>query len=202
MKIFIDNGHGQYTTGKRSPNGEFREYRYNRIVARRIVLKLQVLGYDAELLVPEDDDIPLTERCRRVNTWCMLHGRKNAICVSIHFNAYGNGSQWTKASGWSIYTSKGNTAADELATAIAEAAKTNLPAMKMRADFTDGDIDFEEDFKILRGTLCPCVLSENGFMTNEKEFRWLQTEEAIEAIVKTHVEGIVNYLAKPVSQSV
>ena len=202
MKIFIDNGHGKYTTGKRSPNGEFREYHYNRIVAHRIVLKLQVLGYDAELLVPEDDDIPLTERCRRVNTWCMLHGRKNVICISIHFNAHGNGSQWTKASGWAIYTSKGNTAADKLATAIAEAAKTNLPAMKMRADFTDGDIDFEEDFNILRGTLCPCVLSENGFMTNEKECRWLQTEEAIEAIVKTHVEGIMNYLAKTVPQSV
>ena len=195
MKIFIDNGHGQFTAGKRSPDGQFREYYYNRIVARRITAKLKELGYDAELLVPEDDDISLKERCRRVNSWCLLHGKKNAICVSIHFNAHGNGSEWTKASGWAIYTSKGNTAADELATSIAEAAKTNLPAMKMRADFSDGDIDFEEDFKILRGTLCACVLSENGFMTNEKECRWLQTEEALSALVKTHVEGIVNYLA-------
>ena len=88
------------------------------------------------------------------------------MCSSDLFNAHGNGHKWTKASDWSIYTSKGNTAADELATAIAEAAKTNLPAMRMRADFSDGDIDFEEGFKILRGTLCPCVLSENGFMTN------------------------------------
>ena len=201
MKIFIDNGHGQFTPGKRSPDGEFREYHYNRIVARRITAKLKEFGYDAELLVPEDDDISLTERCRRVNAWCLLHGKKNAICISIHFNAHGNGYEWTKASGWAIYTSKGNTAADELATAIAEAAKTNLPAMKMRADFSDGDIDFEEDFKILRGTLCPCVLSENGFMTNEKECRWLQTEEALSALVKTHVEGIVNYLATSMEET-
>ena len=194
MKIFIDNGHGQFTPGKRSPDGQFREYYYNRIVARRITARLQALGYDAELLVPEDDDISLSERCRRVNTWCLLHGKKNAICISIHFNAHGNGSQWTKTSGWSIYTSKGQTAADELAERIAEAAKINLPSMRMRCDLQDGDFDFEEDFKILRGTLCACVLSENGFMTNEKECRWLQTEEAIEAIVKTHVEGIVNYL--------
>ena len=195
MKILIDNGHGQFTAGKRSPDGEFREYYYNRIVARRVTSRLKELVYDAELLVPEDDDISLTERCRRVNAWCLLHGKNNAICISIHFNAHGNGHEWTKASEWSIYTSKGNTAADELATAIAEAAKTNLPAMRMRADFSDGDIDFEEDFKILRGTLCACVLSENGFMTNEKECRWLQTEEALSALVKTHVEGIVNYLA-------
>ena len=173
----------------------FLEFQSNRTIAKQIVDDLCDRGYDAELLVPEDDDISLTERCRRVNAWCLLHGKKNAICISIHFNAHGNGYEWTKASGWAIYTSKGNTAADELATAIAEAAKTNLPAMKMRADFSDGDIDFEEDFKILRGTLCPCVLSENGFMTNEKECRWLQTEEALSALVKTHVEGIVNYLA-------
>lgn len=195
MKIFIDNGHGQFTAGKRSPDGEFREYYYNRIVARRVTAKLQALGYDAELLVPEDDDIPLKERCRRVNTWCMLHGKKNAICVSIHFNAHGNGAEWTQASGWSIYTSKGKTAADELATTIAEAAKRNLPNMKIRSDFSDGDIDWEEDFYILKHTLCPCVLSENGFMTNEKECRWIQTEEAIEAIARTHVEGITKYLA-------
>ena len=195
MKILIDNGHGQSTPGKRSPDGRFLEFQFNRTIAKQIVDDLRDRGYDAELLVPEDDDISLTERCRRVNAWCLLHGKKNAICISIHFNAHGNGYEWTKASGWAIYTSKGNTAADELATAIAEAAKTNLPAMKMRADFSDGDIDFEEDFKILRGTLCPCVLSENGFMTNEKECRWLQTEEALSALVKTHVEGIVNYLA-------
>ena len=67
--------------------------------------------------------------------------------------------------------------------------------MKMRGDWSDGDIDYEEEFYLLKHTLCPCVLSENGFMTNEQECRWLQTEEALSALVKTHIEGIVNYLA-------
>ena len=40
------------------------------------------------------------------------------------------------------------------------------------------------------------VLSENGFMTNEKECHWLMTEETIESIAMTHVEGIVQYLFK------
>ena len=196
MKIFIDNGHGQFTAGKRSPDGQFREYHYNRIVARRVTAKLLALGYDAELLVPEDDDIPLKERCRRVNVWSLLHGKKNAICVSIHFNAYGNGSEWTSPSGWSIFTSKGDTAADRLADCIAEAAKVNLPTMKMRGDYSDGDIDYEEEFYLLKHTMPACVLSENGFMTNEKECRWLMSEEAIEAIARTHVEGIREYLAR------
>lgn len=194
MKIFIDNGHGIETPGKRSPDGKLREYLYNRIVARRVTSKLLSLGYDAELLVPEDNDVSLKERCRRVNRWCQIHGSKNAICVSIHFNAYGNGLEWTSPSGWSIYTSKGNTTADKLATSIAEAAKKHLPDMKMRADYSDGDIDWEESFYLLVHTLCPCVLTENGFMTNEKECQWLMTEDAIESIAKTHVEGIREYL--------
>ena len=67
--------------------------------------------------------------------------------------------------------------------------------MKLRGDYSDGDIDYEEGFYILKHTMCPAVLTENGYMTNEKECRWLQTEEAIESIVMTHVEGITEYLA-------
>lgn len=33
MKILLDNGHGQNTPGKRSPDGHFREYAYNRFLA-------------------------------------------------------------------------------------------------------------------------------------------------------------------------
>ena len=138
---------------------------------------------------------PRSVHCRRVNNWCLLHGKQNAILVSIHVNAYGNGSEWTQPHGWSIYTSKGKTAADALATCIFEAAKKYLPDMKMRTDNSDGDPDFEEAFYILRHSLCPAVLSENGFMTNEQESRWLQTRAAKQAIVDLHVEGTTEYLS-------
>jgi len=54
MKILIDNGHGSDTPGKRSPDGKFLEYQYNRIIATRVVSELVDCGYDAELLVPEE----------------------------------------------------------------------------------------------------------------------------------------------------
>ena len=79
MRIFIDNGHGIDTVGKCSPDGKLREAVFNREIARRIVLDLQDRGLDAVLLVPEIEDISLKERCRRVNIWCMEHGRENAI---------------------------------------------------------------------------------------------------------------------------
>ena len=70
MTILIDNGHGIETPGKRSPDGLFREYSYTREIARRVVSELSDCGYDARLLVPEIEDIPLQERCRRVNAIC------------------------------------------------------------------------------------------------------------------------------------
>ena len=119
-KILIDNGHGSDTPGKRSPDGRFLEYKFNREIARRIVTDLQDRGYDAELLVPEETDIPLKERARRVNSHCATLGKENVILVSIHVNAAGNGSKWLNATGWSVYTSKGHTKSDNLATCLAE----------------------------------------------------------------------------------
>ena len=68
-----------------------------------------------ELLVPEDDDIPLAERVRRINAHCLALGKKNVILVSIHVNAAGNGTKWLNATGWSVFTCSGQTESDSLA---------------------------------------------------------------------------------------
>ena len=195
MKILIDNGHGIFTPGKRSPDGEFREAIYNREIARRVTSDLKDRGYDAELLVPEDDDISLQERCRRANTQCVLHGKNHVILVSIHVNAAGDGTKWMNATGWSVYTSIGKTAADQLATCLCEAAIKNFPGRRIRTDWSDGDPDFEEGFYILRHTLCPAVLTESFFMDNPDDLHFLQSRAGKQAVVDTHVEGITEYLA-------
>ena len=193
MKILIDNGHGHNTPGKRSPDGKFREYAYNREIAKRIVADLIDREYDAELLVPEDNDISLEERVRRVNALCSAHGKSNVILVSVHVNAAGNGSKWTNATGWSVYTCKGQTASDKLAECLCEAAIKNFPGKRIRTDYSDGDSDWEENFYILRHTLCPAVLTENFFMDG-LDLEFLQSKAGKQAIVDTHVEGIVEYI--------
>ena len=100
MKILIDNGHGIQTKGKRSPNGQLLEYAYTRELARQIVTTLKSRGYDSELLVPEDDDIPLSERVRRTNAHCQALGKSNVILISLHINAAGDGTKWMNATGW------------------------------------------------------------------------------------------------------
>ena len=126
MKILIDNGHGQSTPGKRSPDGRFLEFKFNREIAQRIVADLRDRGYDAELLVEEYDDVPLAERYRRANTYSQALGKENVILVSIHANAFGNGREWTKARGWSVYTGKGQTRADLLADDLARVTMKDL----------------------------------------------------------------------------
>lgn len=196
MKIFIDNGHGLMTAGKRSPDGQFREPFYNREIAKRVVSDLNDRGLDAELLVPEDDDISLAERVRRVNAACFLLGKQNVILVSIHVNAAGNGSKWLNATGWSVYTCKGHTESDKLAECLCQAAIKNFPGRRIRTDMSDGDMDWEEGFYILRKSLCPAVLTENFFMDNHSDLEYLQSRAGKQAVVDTHVEGIAEYIEK------
>lgn len=193
MKIFIDNGHGSDTAGKRSLDGSFLEYKFNRIIAQRIVADLTDCGYDAELLVPEITDISLAERCRRVNAVFQALGKDNVILISIHANASGNGSQWMKAQGWSAYTSKGHTKADILAECLYDAAAANLPGKRIRTDSSDGDRDWEENFYILRHTTCPAVLTENFFYDSKDDLAFLESEEGKQAVVQLHVDGIHRY---------
>ena len=194
MKILIDNGHGNNTPGKRSPDGKFLEAIYTREIAKKLQADLIDRGYDAELLTPEDDDIPLSERVRRVNLACLRYGKSNVILISIHVNAAGSGSKWLNATGWSIYTCKGQTQSDKLAACLYESAIKNFPGKRIRTDYSDNDPDWEENFYILRKSHCAAVLSENFFMDNKSDLEYLQSRAGKQAIVDTHVEGIIEYL--------
>ena len=190
MTILLDPGHGSDTPGKRSPDGRFLEYAFNRDIAARVASKLTTLGLNAEIIVPELTDVPLKERVSRINSRCAALGKGNVILVSIHANAVGNGSKWMNARGWSCYTSKGDTAADALATCLCEAAAKYFKDLRIRTDFSDRDPDFEESFYILRHTTCPAVLVENFFYDNPDDLRFLESEEgriAIENVISCGV---------------
>lgn len=191
MKVLIDNGHGSNTPGKCSPDGRLREYAYTREIAERLVMELRKNGIDAERIVKEEIDVPLAERCRRANEY----KASEAILVSIHCNAAGNGSDWMSARGWEAWTSVGKTKADKLATCLYEDAEHCLPGMKMRKDMADGDLDKESQFYILRHTNCPAVLTENLFQDNREDVEFLLSEEGKRAIVSLHVWGIMKYLS-------
>lgn len=196
MKILIDPGHGIDTPGKRSPDGLFREYLWNRQVADLILEGLVSAGVDASLVVTETNDVTLRNRVNRVNTICNKVGASNVLLVSVHANAAGNGSDWMNARGWSCYTSKGKTKSDLVAECLYDAFEEEFQDRKIRKDMSDGDRDWEENFYVLQKSKCPAVLLENFFYDNREECAWMLQEETKNRIASAAVKGIIKYIKK------
>ena len=196
MKILIDPGHGIDTPGKRSPDGLFLEYLWNRQVADLILEGLVSAGVDASLVVTETNDVSLRNRVNRVNTICNRVGASNVLLVSVHANAAGNGSAWMNAKGWSCYTSKGKTKSDQVAECLYDAFEAEFPERKIRKDMSDGDRDWEENFYVLQKSKCPAVLLENFYYDNREECEWMLQEETKRRIADAAVKGIIKYIKK------
>ena len=196
MKILIDPGHGIDTPGKRSPDGLFREYLWNRQVADLILEGLVSAGVDASLVVTETNDVTLRNRVNRINTICNRVGASNVLLVSVHANAAGNGSAWMNASGWSCYTSKGKTRSDQVAECLYDAFEEEFQDRKIRKDMSDGDRDWEENFYVLQKSKCPAVLLENFYYDNREECAWMLQEETKRRIASAAVKGIIKYIKK------
>lgn len=188
--IILDNGHGNNTPGKRSPiwsdGKQLFEWEFNRDIVKRIANLLDSSGVNYKILVPEDKDISLKERCNRANKIYDNCG-KNAILISVHSNAGGG-------TGWECYTSVGDTMADQYATILCNQFKEDFPEEKMRYDYSDNDPDKESQFYILVHTKCPAVLSENWFMDNEKDCRMLMTDVFRDKIAKSHFKAILKMI--------
>lgn len=192
IKILIDNGHGVNTPGKCSPDKRLREYAYAREIARRVEKCLKCKGYDAQRIVEEETDIPLSVRCKRVNDICKQVGTKNVLLVSIHNNAAGTNGKWHEARGFSAHvgmnaSSKSKMLAQYLWNeAIQQGLKGNrsVPAAPYIA----------QNLAICRDTACPAVLTENLFQDNKEDVKLLLSEEGKEKVTATHVNAIVEFI--------
>lgn len=196
MKVLIDPGHGIDTPGKRSPDGKFREYLWNRQVAELVLDELLNASIDAFLVVTETNDVPLRNRVIRINSFCNRFGAPNVLLVSIHANAAGDGSAWMGAKGWSCYTTKGKTESDSLAECLYDAFEAEFPERKIRKDMSDGDRDWEEDFCVIKKSRCPAVLLENFFYDNREECAWLLQDNTRERVAAATADGIKRYLER------
>ena len=192
MIILCDAGHGIDTLGKRSPDGILREYKYCREIAAEVVKRLKTIGYNAQMLVTEENDISLGTRCKRANDVCKHFEASNVLLVSIHLNAKGNGSVWMDARGWQACVSMNASArSKQLASYLYDAASAQ--GLKMRSPKA-GQKWWAQNLAICRDTNCPAVLTENLCQDNESDYKYLMSDEGREAIINLHVTGIVNYI--------
>lgn len=192
MVPIIDAGHGgldrngdyvtapskMYEFGTRD---DIEQTIYEGVVNREIAKKLITMLDDAGIgyyqqTVDHHKDYKLRERVSFANE--VYQKNPKTYFLSIHSNAAGVASPGpgSKAEGFEIFTSKGVTKSDELASIAAKWYKKEFPKFKFRRDTSDNDDDKEADFYVLRYTACPAFLVENLFFDNKKEADFLLSE--------------------------
>lgn len=189
----IDPKTGKYVTaGKRSPKFDDGSVLYegvnNRIIVGMLQEALEKDGIDSINIVDSYVDVPLGERVRRANELGREH---KCVYISIHSDAFGNGRDWVSPSGLSVYTSKGQTKSDIFADHVVKELMCNFEEeVKWRLDRTDGDLDKEANFYVLRKTSMPAILCELGFHTNKEEATKMLTLEWKNNVVKSIMDAI------------
>ena len=214
--VILGTAHRKNVGGNCSPDKKFYEYQFSREVCFRVKKELEAAGFTVFIDLPDDliqgtQTEELRKRCRIVNGLCDHYGKHNCLYLSIHVNAAGSGRQWRTAGGWSVYTCKGQTESDRLATSLYEAARISLAdyahqfeahkqqglydhkQRPFRTDYRDGDPDQEANFYVLLHTKCAAALTENLFQDNKADVAYLLSQQGLDSIVRLHTQGVLGY---------
>lgn len=120
----------------------------------------------------------------------MANNVKADAFVSIHCNSADNAN----ARGWEVFTTRGQNRSDDLATCIGERYRSANPDLKTRFDESDGDLDKEANFAVIRGTDCPSCLMELGFISNSNEELLLNNAQFQRDAAKAIAQGILDFM--------
>jgi len=184
--IALDDGHGMNTPGKRTPvvpkYGRFiHENEFNRAVVKFLDEELRRCGFRTLLVAPTDADTPLATRVNLANS------KKADAYISIHYNAFdgkfdGPGKD---PEGIEVFYYKGSAKGKKLADSIYKYLKQGTP-QKLRGVK-------EGTFYVLRYTNMVSILSENGFMDNEREAILMLNVDFQKEVAMEHARGICDY---------
>lgn len=156
VKIAIDAGHGKFTPGKRSPDGE-REWYFNDAVVRAAIEELN--NYENVSILRTDDpsgntDVGLTTRTNKANAW------KADVFVSCHHNALTG--VWGSHTGVETFYMQGNSPTSQ----SAQIANKLHPRVVGSMGIANRGVR-TANFAVLRQTNMPAILVEGGFMDSK-----------------------------------
>lgn len=212
---FVDGGHANLladgsanpaaTPGKETPfikslGRRIQEEEFNQPTAdllRRELARCGVRVYDPAAGVGKD--VPLKQRTDYANRiyreYCGKYGAANvsSIYVSIHYNAIDGkfDGPGRDPEGFSVHIHPGtkNKAAGRLAKCIIDELK-NGTTQKNRGIV-------EQNLHITRETAMPAVLTENGFMDNEREALLMLNMDFRKEVAIEHAKGVCKYFDIP-----
>jgi N-acetylmuramoyl-L-alanine amidase len=194
LLVILDNGHGENTKGKCSPDKRLLEWDWTREISSRLHNLLVMNGIDTILLVPEDKDILLSERVKREKkiTREAKKAGKETCLISIHVNAAGGDGKWKTAKGWTCWIAQeASEKSKKLAQILyAEAEASNLQGNR----YVPSTKYWTANYTICTDTSCPAVLTENLFQDNKEDVDFLLSEKGKQIIIDLHYNAIKKYI--------
>lgn len=194
LLVILDNGHGENTKGKCSPDKRLFEWEWAREIASRLHNVLVMNGIDTVLLVPEDKDISLSERVKREKkiTKEAKKAGKETCLISIHINAAGGDGKWKNATGWTGWIAQESS---ENSKKLAQLLYAEVEANNLQGNRCVPSTKYwTANFTICTDTSCPAVLTENLFQDNKEEVDFLLSEEGKQIIIDLHYNAIKKYI--------
>lgn len=203
--VYLDAGHGgidpqgryvtapakqfKHNVGTFHNGGWIYEGVFNRTIVQAVSVKLTQLGINHLIVSHEYLDMGLAYRVDQANWYHRNY--KRGVFISSHANA----SPQHNARGLEVYTSRGRTKADSLATLYWDNAKELLGTrVNFRADRSDGDNDKEANFYVLKNTAMPAILIEHLFFDNYQDAILMMDDAMVERFAEAQVRTVIEYM--------
>lgn len=189
LRIFIDAGHGGRdpgAIGAINTEANLHEADVALAISKRLESSILRLLPGALVCQARGDDryVDLEPRVAAAEAF------KADYFLSLHCNACTD----PHASGFEIWTSRGQTQADALATLLFSALADAMGGHYGRADYDDGDPDKEANFYVLRHSTMPAVLIEYEFISNPGQAAFLADPETQKELADATAVGLAAYL--------
>jgi len=185
VKFCLDPGHGGRDSGEVSVTG-LRECDVNLDLVHRTAAILHSLGQQVSFTRTADSSLTPAQRLAGANA------SGADVLLSIHCNSADN----PLARGFEVWTTRGDTDADPVATAIYAELACLLHGLPGRSDTEDGDPDKEapkgkKGFYILRETTMPAILAESLFLSNPDDELALRDPGILTRLAEAYAWGLV-----------
>ncbi|WP_307894463.1 N-acetylmuramoyl-L-alanine amidase [Bacillus swezeyi] len=174
VKIFIDPGHGGTDPGASGNGLQEKHLTLQIALALRNILLDEYQNVSVQLSRTSDQTVSLTQRTNAANSWGA------DFYLSIHVNAGGG-------TGYEDYIYSGVGAPTSTYRNVIHEEILKVVDFRDRGKKT-------ANFHVLRETVMPALLTENGFVDNTSDANKLKSSTFIQSIVRGHANGIARAL--------
>jgi N-acetylmuramoyl-L-alanine amidase len=194
--VLRDGGHGVNTSGKRTPyiksiGRSIKETEFNEPVSALFGEEMKRHGVIVHDISEGINDVPLVVRTnianRLLNQYIRKYGDGNVrvVLVSFHFNAFDGTFEGADPSGISVHIQPGSTHARKLAECVGKHLRGGTKQVWRGI--------VEQNLHITREFEGVGILTENGFMDNEREAALMLDKRFQQEVATETAKGVLEY---------